>query len=57
MSLKNQATYRGVDLNDMSKEELIEALTEMSNLYQGQLKEHSRQLDFLKNIEVPFNEL
>jgi hypothetical protein len=39
--------WRGQDVNTMTKEELIQALTEMAQLYEAQLKETTRRTELL----------
>lgn len=44
---KTIATWRGKPLEDMSKAELIEALTQMSGFFMQSSQEHIRQLKVL----------
>jgi hypothetical protein len=42
-----EATYMGKPVSSMSKEELIEALKNVSYLYKSTLEQHSKDLDLL----------
>ena len=43
-----KGTYRGKPIEEMSREELIDALEQMSGLYMAALKQHNEDLELFK---------
>jgi hypothetical protein len=44
------AMWRGKLLSDYSKEELIEIVIQIHNMYNDNITEHKRQLEFLRSL-------
>ena len=49
--MKNISTFKGKSINDMSREQLIEALNVAVNITESERKENSRQREFIFSMK------